>query len=194
MNDMKLLIKGCEEKTYAIHYSCSGFYGGGALAPTICCIALTNLKTGELHSFSLHNYIIAGKCFMDAEKQLLTDFVNFFNSLENPIMAHWMMDGAAYGFKAISARCENFGIYNLDLAKIQAFDLNIYSSYSLRPVLEKNNFSSVNILGGKDEALWFEKRNFNAVKLSTEAKSIGLAKLLNFYLKNDVEIDNDFID
>ena len=44
---IKLEIKGQEQNTYAIHYSCNGFYCGGAVAPTLCCIAMTNLKTQE---------------------------------------------------------------------------------------------------------------------------------------------------
>ena len=57
MDKIKLLTKGQEANTYSIHYSCNGFYDGGAVAPTICCIALTNLKSGELHTFALQNYI-----------------------------------------------------------------------------------------------------------------------------------------
>lgn len=67
MDEIRLLIKGKERETYSIHYSCNGFYYGGAVAPAICCIAMTNLKTLEKHVFALHNYIINGKCLVDAE-------------------------------------------------------------------------------------------------------------------------------
>ena len=187
MEDMKLRIKGSEERTFTIHYSCSGFYNGGALAPSICCITMTNLQTEEIHTFALHNYVLQGKNFVEAERELLLDFVKFYNTLENPIVVHWLMDGSGYGFKAITARCENFGIYDLSFIKMQAFDLSIYSNSSLRPTLERNHCTSVNILGGKEEALWFSQRNYNAVKLSTEAKSFGLTQLLKLYLKNDME-------
>lgn len=107
MDDIKLLIKGREKDTFAIHYACSGFYNGGAIAPTICSIVLTNIKSCEKHIFALHNYIIEGKCIIDAEKQLLTDFTTFFNTLKNPILVHWNMCGLEYGFKAIRGRGEN---------------------------------------------------------------------------------------
>ena len=82
MDEIRLLIKGKEKETYAIHYSCEGFYTGDAVAPSICCIAMVNLKTNEKHIFALHNYIKEGKCLIEAEKQLLSDFMNFFNILK----------------------------------------------------------------------------------------------------------------
>ena len=42
------------------------------------------------------------------------------------------------------------------------------------------------ILDGKAEASCFNQRNYNSVKLSTVAKSVGLVKLLNFALKNGI--------
>ena len=65
MDEIKLLIKGREQNTFAIHYSCDGFYDGGAIAPTICTIAMRNIKTNELHTFALANYILAGKCIIE---------------------------------------------------------------------------------------------------------------------------------
>ncbi len=38
MDDIKLSIKKQEQNTFTIHYSCNGFYDGGALAPMICSI------------------------------------------------------------------------------------------------------------------------------------------------------------
>ena len=47
MNEIKLQIKGREQDTYTVHYSCDGFYDGGAYAPAICSIALVNYATKE---------------------------------------------------------------------------------------------------------------------------------------------------
>ena len=124
MDEIRLLIKGKERETYSIHYSCNGFYSGGAVAPTLCCIAMTNLKTQEKHTFALDNYIIEGKCLIEAEKQLLIDFVNFFNKLKNPILIHWRMDDLEYGFKAIIARCENYGIYDVSFSDTRNIKLD----------------------------------------------------------------------
>ena len=191
MDDIKLLIKGNEKNTFSIHYSCDGFYYGGAVAPSICTIALCNIKTNELHTFALHNYICGGKCLIDAERQLLTDFVGYFKSLKNPILIHWSMNGLEYGFKAISARCENYGIYDLDFGNVQTVDFSDCIYDSLLKALLRNNCGSTNLLDGKQESVCFDKRNYNAVKLSTEAKSKGIAKLINLALQNDWMLNND---
>ena len=34
---------------------------------------------------------------------------------------------------------------------------------------------------------FFEKRNYNAVKLSTEAKTKGLRKVVNLFLKDEID-------
>lgn len=189
MDEVRLLIKGKERETYSIHYSCNGFYCGGAVAPTICAIAMTNLKTMEKHIFALHNYMNEGKSLVDAERQLLNDFTNFFNKLKNPILIHWRMDDLEFGFKAILARCENYGIYDLSFSETRNIKLDNYFYRGLQAALELYKCSSLDILSGKDEAICFNKRNFNAVKLSTVAKSVGLVKLLNYALKNGIDFN-----
>ena len=119
MDEIKLQIKGREQDTYAIHYSCDGFYNGGAYAPAICTIALVNYAAKELHTFTLHNYLIQGKSLIESEQQLLKDFVDFYKNLNNPIFVHWNMDGMEFGFNAIRSRIENFGLCDFDLAKIK---------------------------------------------------------------------------
>lgn len=189
MDEIRLLIKGKERETYSIHYSCNGFYYGGAVAPAICCIAMTNLKTLEKHVFALHNYIINGKCLVDAEKQLLLDFVGFFNKLKNPILIHWRMDDLEYGFKAIVARCENYGIFDISFSETKNIDFSASFYNGLNTVLNRYQCSSLDILDGKAEASCFNQRNYNSVKLSTVAKSVGLVKLLNFALKNGIDFN-----
>lgn len=189
MDEIRLLIKGNERETYSIHYSCNGFYMGNAIAPTICCIAMTNLKTLEKHIFALHNYIIEGKCVIDAEKQLLSDFANFFNQLKKPILIHWRMDDLEYGFKAIQARCENYGIYDISFSETKNININNYFYNGLQAVLERYQCSSLDILSGKDEVACFNQRNYSAVKLSTVAKSVGLVKLLNYAIKNGIDFN-----
>lgn len=81
-----------KQNIYSIHYSCSGFYNGGALAPSICCIAVYNIKTEKIHCFSLDDYIKNGNSLMDAEKLLLGDFVEFFNKIKRFIF-HSLANG-----------------------------------------------------------------------------------------------------
>ncbi len=66
MDKIKLLIQGREENTYSIHYACSGFsIMGGAIARQYHTISLVNLRTKEVYTFALHNYIIQGKSLIE---------------------------------------------------------------------------------------------------------------------------------
>lgn len=167
---------------YSIHYSCSGFYNGGAVAPTICCIALYNIKTNKIKAFSLQNGIKQGKSIIESEQILLQEFVEFFGSIKNPFIIHWGMDSLEFGFKAIMARCENFGIDEVNLDKIIDFNLAKYSNYNLLGTLEINDCKSVSVLSGKEEVLCFNKRDYNMVKHSTETKAYGLAEVFKKYV------------
>jgi len=192
MDKIKLLIKDREQDTFAIHYACECFYNGGAIAPAICANFLVNLKTKEVHTFALHNYIIQGKSLIESEYQLLIDFVDFYKSLNSPIFINWAMDGIKYGFKAIYSRAENFGIYDFDLSKMQDINLSNLIDYSLMKSLEMNNCKRISVLSGKDEAMCFDKRDFNLVQLSTQGKALGILDLFEKYISNDLEDDIDF--
>ena len=176
---------------YSIHYSCSGFYRGGAISPTICCIALYNIKTKNLTSFSLQDGINQGLSMIDSERLLLNSFVEFFNKIETPFLIHWNMGMLEYGFKAIMARCENFGITNLNINNSIDFDLAKYSSFNLLSTLAVNNCKKVTTLSGKEEASCFNKRDYNLVKLSTEAKAYGLAEVFKKYVNGNWSYDNE---
>lgn len=174
---------------YSIHYSCSGFHNGGAIAPTVCCIALYNIKTKKMKSFSVDNNIKQGKSIMESEQILLRDFVEFFKSIKTPFIIHWNMDSLEYGFKAIMARCENFGIYEIKFDEIIDFNLSKYSNNNLLDTLEINDCKSVSVLSGKEEALCFNKRDYNTVKYSTEAKAYGLAEVFKKYVYGNWLLD-----
>jgi len=174
---------------YSIHYSCSGFHNGGAVAPTICCIALYNIKTKKMKSFSLQEGIKQGKSIMESEQMLLQEFVEFVNNINTPFLIHWNMDSLEYGFKAIMARCENFGIEDIDISKVIDFNLFKYSNFSLLDTLENNNCKSVSVLSGKEEAFCFNKRDYKSVTLSTEAKAYGLAEVFKKYVDGNWAYD-----
>ena len=195
MDEIKLQIKGKEHDTYVIHYSCDGFYNGGAYAPAICSISLVNYGTKELHTFALNNYLVLGKSLMESEQQLLKDFVEFYKNLNNPIFVHWDMDGLEFGFNTIRARAENFGLHDFDLTKIRDYNLCAVFHTSLITSLEQNNCKRVTVLNGKDEASCFNKRAFEMVKMSTEGKVLGLLDLFEKYLSNDLKdsSEDDYI-
>ncbi len=192
MNKIKLQIKGREQDTYTIHYSCDGFYNGGAYAPAICSIALVNYATKELHTFAMNNYIVQGKSLIESEQLMLKDFVDFYKNLNNPIFVHWNMDSLEFGFNAIRARMENFGLHDFDLTKIKDYNLCTVFHTSLITSLEQNHCKRVTVLTGRDEAICFNKRAFEMVKMSTEGKTLGLSDLFEKYLSNDIA-DDDYI-
>lgn len=192
MNKIKLQIKGREQDTYTIHYSCDGFYNGGAYAPAICSIALVNYATKELHTFAMNNYIVQGKSLIESEQLMLKDFVDFYKNLNNPIFVHWNMDSLEFGFNAIQARMENFGLHDFDLTKIKDYNLCTVFHTSLITSLEQNHCKRVTVLTGRDEAICFNKRAFEMVKMSTEGKTLGLSDLFEKYLSNDIA-DDDYI-
>ena len=185
MDEIKLQIKGREQDTYVIHYSCECFNNGGAIAPAICAISVVNYKTKDIHTFALHNYLIQGKSLIESEQLLLKDFIEFYQNLNNPLFIHWSMDTLEYGFKAIYARAENFGLYDFDLTKIEDFDMQDVCDYSFIKSLEKNNCKRITVLSGREEAICFNKRAFDVVKMSTEGKVLGLLDLFEKYLSND---------
>lgn len=175
---------------YSIHYSCSGFYDGGAIAPAICCIALYDIRTKKIKSFSITDGIKQGKSIVESEQNLLNEFVEFFNNIQNPFIIHWNMDSLEYGFKAIMSRCENFGLKDLELDKAVDFNLSKYSQYNLLSTLEISNNKSVSALSGRQEACCFNKRDFKTVKLSTEAKAYGIAETFKQYVDGNWKSDN----
>ena len=56
-------------------------------------------------------------------------------------------------------------------------------------ILKITDCDSPYLLSGRDESDYFDMRNYNAVKLSTEAKSIGLNKVLKLMIKDKVDFD-----
>lgn len=59
--------------------------------------------------------------------------------------------------------------------------------------LEQNNCKRITVLNGKDEAICFNKRVFEMVKMSTEGKAWGLVDLFEKYISNDLVDDDNYI-
>lgn len=165
------------DKIYSIHYSCSGFYNGDSLAPTIVSISVTKINSGETRDFSVCDCLNEGLCLMDAEKKLLTSFVEFCKSVENLIFINWKMESLYYGFKAINARCENFGIYDFAFYNLKTVDISEDLVFNLETALKQYNSFSPAFLSGKEELNCFQKRSYNLVKYSTNIKSKGIAAI-----------------
>ena len=174
-----------EFKAYSIHYSCDGFYDGGAVAPTICCIAMYNIKTDRLITFSIDRGLKLGLSLIQSEEKLLRDFVDFCKQRRNLFFAHWNMNSLQYGFKAITARCENFGINMFNINECLNFNLDEVSKYNLLDTFDCISYNSSSVLSGKQELICFNKRNYGLVRLSTEAKAIGISQLFKNYTNGE---------
>lgn len=174
-----------EFKAYSIHYSCNGFYDGGAIAPTICCIAMYNIKTDRLITFSIDRGLKLGLSLIQSEEKLLKDFVDFCKQRRNLFFAHWNMNSLQYGFKAITARCENFGINMFNINECLNFNLEEVSKYNLLDTFDCISYNSSSVLSGKQELICFNKRNYGLVRLSTEAKAIGISQLFKNYTNGE---------
>lgn len=165
------------DKIYSIHYSCSGFYNGDSLAPTMVSISVTKVDNIETRDFSLCDYLNEGLCLMDAERKLLNSFVDFCKSVENLVFVNWKMETLYYGFKAINARCENFGIYDFEFYNLKTIDISENFLLNLENALKQYNSFSPAFLSGKEELNCFQKRSYNLVKYSTNCKSKGIATI-----------------
>ena len=180
-----------EFNAFSIHYSCNGFYDGGAVAPTICCLALCNIKNDKLYTFSIDKGLKEGLSLIKSEEKLLKEFVRFCTKKENLFLVHWNMNSLQYGFNVISARCENFGIEMFNLKECLNFDLNQQSKFYLLDTFGCISYNNSCLLSGKQELNCFNKRNYGLVRLSTEAKAIGLCKLFRNYTNGDWLTENE---
>ena len=85
-------------------------------------------------------------------------------------------------------------MYDFDLTKIKDYNLSTVFLTNLMTSLEQNNCKHITALNGKDEAICFNKRAFEIVKMSTEGKALGLSDLFEKYLSNDLADDyEDYI-
>lgn len=75
---------------------------------------------------------------------------------------------------------------------IGKFKLRNLINYSLIKILEINNCKRISVLSGKDEAMCFDKRDFNVVQLSSQGKALGILDLFEKYISNNLEEDIDF--
>ena len=84
-------------------------------------------------------------------------------------------------------------MYGFDITKIKDYNLSTVFHTNLITSLEQNNCKRITVLNGKDEAICFNKRVFEMVKMSTEGKALGLVDLFEKYISNDLVDDDNYI-
>ena len=145
------------EDCYFIHYASNGFYSGSILAPKISCIVIYNLKSDKGYRFNIADHL-EGNSKEEAERLTLENFKLVFTKISNVSFIHWNMTANGFGFKAIQARAQDFGIEIPIPNKENLFDLSDYVEYlagkklSIKQILWFNSLLDNEYLDGKTEA------------------------------------------
>lgn len=177
--------------TCVVHYSCETFRPNGensGKSRRTTSIAIRNLSSGVTESFSIHQYAEKMKIMPEnlersydrIEKKMLSDFFKYAKDHPDRIWMHWNMRDINYGFAALEHRAEVLQTKPFKIAEEKRFDLarilvDVYGiGYIGHPRMQQlmqfNNITSMDFLGGEDEAAAFESKEFVKLHLSTLRK------------------------
>lgn len=199
-------IENSPEKYYLIHYSCERLQGiRDGRTPRITSIAIKNIQTGQIESFSMHKtaeqkHISLSEnitLYDEIEKDMLNEYFAFVKQNQNMFYLHVNMRDVNYGFKAIEHRGRVLGLEPVvvqDHQKIDFADLlkKLYGdNYIEHPRMESicryNSINSIGYMSGGDEATAFENKEYTKLHQSALAKvemySNILVKAINGTLK-----------
>lgn len=177
------------EKYFLIHYSCESFINViDGRTPRITSIAIKDIDTGQVESFSLHKtaeqkaipfHEIAEK-YDEIEKDMLKEYFAFLKNNKNMFYIHINMRDINYGFKAIEHRGKVLKVAIFALPDSQKIDLGVLlkkrfgDNYIEHPRMDSlcrlNKICSIGYLKGKDEAQAFENHEYVKLHQSTLAK------------------------
>lgn len=202
-------ISNEEYKYVIIHYSCESFYNvKDGKTPRITSIAVKELETGQVKSFSIHecgeleNIPFNEICnkYDELERKMLQkffDYAGFLNGLKK-IWIHWNMRDNNYGFEALKDRFHvltgediNISFQNIDLS---AFLIDYYgeeyvSHPRLENIMKENNISDKDFLNGDCEATAFEQKEYVKLHQSTLKKVEVIFYILDKVLDNTLKTE-----
>lgn len=179
---------------FFIHYASDGFYNGSSPAPRISCIVIYSLKNEKGYRFSINDHI-GGNSDEQAERLMLENFKLVFTKRPNVSFVHWNMTANGFGFKAIQARAQEFGIEIPIPDKENLFDLSSYIEYlagkklSIKQILWFNSLLDNEYLDGKTEAEYFKKWKYDEIYKSVELKVRGFAEVVKFIQENKLKTE-----
>lgn len=156
-------------------------------------IAIAQLSTGQVDSFSIHKTAERMALLSDMtanydqiEKQMLSEFGAFMAQHLGDIWIHWNMRDVNFGFRAIEHRAEVHGLTPPKLANDRKLDMatslqDIYgeryiSHPRLETLAEKNGWWTNEMLPGAKEATAFEEGRYVTLHQSTLRKAQFLQK------------------
>lgn len=180
-----------------IHYSCESFYNhpnGGT--SRIASIAVRNLATAQIDSFSIHLVAerykeLAGKDinehYEEFERKVLEEFYNYVKNHRNYTWLHWKMRSANYGFAALEHRYRVLGGNPSEIQESRRCDLaqlldRLYGNDYIDPphlenLIKKNSITNLDFLSGKDEAKAFENDQYTEMYLSNIRKVTAISDI-----------------
>jgi hypothetical protein len=180
-----------------IHYSCESFYDrADGRTPRITSIAIRNLGTGQTHSFSIHKRAeLEGVAPENIEQDydrfelaMLREYFEFLKMREGYRWVHWNMRDINFGFAAIEHRFQvlkgkPFVLQDekkVDLARLLSarFGVRYIGHPRLESLVNKNGITTLNFLGGAEEAAAFEAGEYVRLHQSTLRKVDVLASIL----------------
>ena len=173
-----------------IHYSCESFYNRpDRTSPRITSIAVRNLATGQIESFSIHQIAERDKKlsvkeiethYDELEKKMLEEFYDYAKGHQSHTWLHWKMRNINYGFAALEHRYKVLGGKPFEIHESCRCDLSLLlhwlygDDYIEHPLLknlvEKNSLTHPNFLEGPDEAKAFENSEYVKLHQSTLCK------------------------
>jgi len=187
------------EQVVVIHYSCEGFYDRlNSTTPRITSIAVRNLGSGQTTSFSIHQMAErkgysneeVESHYDQLEKLMLNDFYEYVRTHSTHTWLHWNMRDMNFGFQAIAHRCKilkgqpaevhESNLVNLSQLLIDIYGVNYIGHSRLQKIVEKNNLRYRDFLGGEEEGIAFENKEYLKLHQSTLRKVEVLSNVAKY--------------
>lgn len=193
--------------TFIVHYSCESFYESKKDSFKIASIAVRNINSGQVSSFSIHlsaekHKVDLTSNYEEAEKKLLDDYFSFLRANQNSYWVHWNMRDSNYGFKAIEHRYEVLGGIPILIPDNNKFDMarmlverftNKYIGHPrLESLMKLNDISDKNFLNGDKESQAFTQNEFVKLHQSTLKKVDVMEDILTKIDEGNLKVDANF--
>lgn len=199
--------------TLIIHYSCESFYNRtDGKTPRVTSIAIKNLSSGQIDSFSIHKIAEQKQIDFDQidvnydelEREMLDEFFEFVRSRQHYSWVHWNMRDINYGFAAIEHRFRVLGGKPISITENNKFDLSIAledlygSGYIGHPRLESlvdaNEMTKKDFLTGREEAEAFENKEYIKLHQSTLRKVGVIKRIFDCTCDNTLKTNAKWVD
>jgi hypothetical protein len=196
MSDLEVKIREINSAVNLIkiiHYACESFYIVKDRPVQICCIAISDIRTGQETTFSLTDY--QG----NSELDLLNDYYKYLSQSRDSKYVHWNMNSSEFGFDAIDKRYKfltsieppykvpNENKYDLDEIIEFAYGADFADHPKLSTLAVINGFVKRHFLSGKEESEKFSNGEFGDIKRSTLEKTKAIKLFFTKFREGSLE-------